>query len=75
MHSLPSDYADLDDLDWDLPDAALAGVFREMQPLAGHCRFGPACSHRLEPGCAIKAAVASGTIHERRYQSYVRLRA
>jgi ribosome biogenesis GTPase len=60
---------------WDLPDAALAGVFREMQPLAGHCRFGPACSHRHEPGCAIKAAVASGTIHERRYQSYVRLRA
>ncbi len=59
---------------WDLPGAALAGVFREMEPLVGRCRFGPACSHRQEPGCAIKAAVESGTIAARRYQSYLRMR-
>jgi ribosome biogenesis GTPase len=60
---------------WDLPGTALAGVFREMQPLVGQCRFGPACSHSHEPGCAIREAVAAGTIRERRYQSYLRLKA
>ena len=59
---------------WDMPGAALAGVFREMQPLLGHCRFGAACCHLHEPGCAIKAAVESGMVRERRYQSYLRLR-
>lgn len=37
-----------------------------------NCRFDD-CRHLAEPECAVKAAVAEGTIAERRYQSYLNL--
>lgn len=46
--------------------------FREFVPLIASCRFQD-CRHLREPGCAIQAAVASGHISERRYESYRRL--
>jgi ribosome biogenesis GTPase len=49
--------------------------FPEMRPYVGSCRFGADCSHTHEPGCAIKEAVESGEIDERRYQSLLKLRA
>ena len=36
-------------------------------------RFGD-CTHRVEPGCAVRAAVAAGGISAERYDSYLRLR-
>jgi len=47
--------------------------FREFQALVGQCRFHD-CRHLSEPGCAIKDAVAAGTILRRRYDSYVAFR-
>ncbi|MEO1320188.1 MAG: ribosome small subunit-dependent GTPase A [Pseudomonadota bacterium] len=47
--------------------------FVEIAHYAQHCRFAD-CQHRAEPGCAVKAAVASGEIDARRYDSYRRLR-
>ncbi len=46
--------------------------FREVVKLADGCRFAD-CEHRREPDCAVRAAVASGTIDARRYESYKRL--
>jgi ribosome biogenesis GTPase len=50
----------------------LAGGFKEFEPLLGHCRFAD-CRHLVEPGCAIKGALARGTISARRYASYASL--
>ena len=47
--------------------------FPEMRPYVGACRFGADCSHTHEPGCAIKEAVETGEIDERRYQSLLKL--
>lgn len=47
--------------------------FREIAPLGRQCRFSN-CSHRVEPGCAVQAAVEDGRIDARRYQSLMQLR-
>jgi ribosome biogenesis GTPase len=46
--------------------------FREIASRQGQCRFSD-CLHLREPGCAVKAAVESGEISDRRYESYRRL--
>ncbi len=58
---------------WEAGDIDIAWLFREMRPHLGKCRFGADCSHTHEPGCAIKEAVESGEIVERRYQSLVKM--
>jgi ribosome biogenesis GTPase len=58
-----------------IPDARrIASGFREFRQYADRCKFAD-CSHRAEPGCRVKAAVAAGTISAQRYESYVKLRA
>ena len=44
----------------------------EFVPLLGRCRFHN-CSHRDEPGCAVRAAAESGAIDERRYRLFLRV--
>ncbi len=51
----------------------LAGLFPEMESRMQDCRFRN-CSHRHEPGCAIRNAVDTGEIVVSRYNSYVKLR-
>ncbi len=55
----------------DDPRLAASG-FREIVAAAGECRFAN-CRHMREPGCAVKAAVETGAIAPRRYESYRRL--
>ncbi|HEY5623409.1 MAG TPA: ribosome small subunit-dependent GTPase A [Gammaproteobacteria bacterium] len=43
--------------------------FREFGAYVGKCRFDD-CAHLAEPECAVKAAVDSGAVTERRYASY-----
>ena len=50
----------------------LANYFREIAPLVAKCQFGN-CSHRSEPGCAVRLAAEVGTISAERYDSYLRL--
>ena len=57
---------------WDLPREDVAFCFPEMEPLMGDCRFAD-CRHRGEPGCAVRAAVESGAISARRYESYLQM--
>jgi ribosome biogenesis GTPase len=53
-------------------ESGLAQAFSDIEELAGNCRFGD-CEHRTEPGCAVLAALADGTLPERRLESYRKL--
>jgi ribosome biogenesis GTPase len=57
---------------WNIPQDELVNGFREFVPLLGDCRFSD-CIHQNEPDCAIRAAVAAGSISQVRYDSYIRL--
>jgi ribosome biogenesis GTPase / thiamine phosphate phosphatase len=56
---------------WEV-DEGLASTFPDIEALALRCRFGN-CTHLGEPGCAVQAALASGTLEESRLASYLRL--
>lgn len=58
---------------WELSPEDLAHCFREFREFAGECKFGD-CSHRTEPGCALREAVRSHAITQARYESYLGLR-
>lgn len=47
-------------------------AFSDFASCMGRCQFHD-CSHRLEPGCAVRQAVEAGQIEKSRYQSYLRL--
>ena len=51
---------------------ALDSTFGEITDLAAECRFAD-CSHDGEPGCAIQAALAAGTLDRGRWESYRKL--
>jgi ribosome biogenesis GTPase len=53
-------------------DETLDISFPEIDALADQCRFRD-CQHDREPGCAVKAAAADGTIDPTRYESYLKL--
>jgi ribosome biogenesis GTPase / thiamine phosphate phosphatase len=53
-------------------EAALGGVFEDIEELALRCRFSD-CRHVTEPGCAINAAVADGSLDRGRLESYRKL--
>ena len=47
-------------------------AFPDFGPWLGRCQFHD-CSHRREPGCAVRAAAEEGRIEPSRYDSYLRL--
>ncbi|MGQ0702743.1 MAG: ribosome small subunit-dependent GTPase A [Gemmatimonadales bacterium] len=54
---------------WGIEPRELARCFPEMRVPLDRCKF-PDCTHRSEPGCAVREAVAAGAIHPERYGSY-----
>jgi len=54
----------------DISKQELSHYFPEMRDRIHHCQFNN-CQHYNEPGCAVKAAVGQGIIHEDRYVSYL----
>jgi ribosome biogenesis GTPase len=58
---------------FDLEPDELDGYFREIAPLVAECQFSD-CTHRHEPNCAVRVALADGRISPERYDSYLRLR-
>lgn len=46
--------------------------FPDFAPCLGRCQFAD-CTHRSEPGCAVRARVEAGQISASRYDSYLRL--
>jgi len=58
---------------WDIEPEELDAYFVEIAPLVSACRFGD-CTHRNEPGCAVRQAIDEGRVSKLRYQSYRSLR-
>jgi ribosome biogenesis GTPase / thiamine phosphate phosphatase len=54
-------------------DRGLARTFPDVEALAAMCRFGD-CSHDAEPDCAVRAALETGALPVRRYESWLELR-
>jgi ribosome biogenesis GTPase / thiamine phosphate phosphatase len=53
-------------------EGALDATFVEIVELAAECRFND-CSHDHEPDCAVRAALADGTLARERFASYRKL--
>lgn len=47
-------------------------AFGDFAPYIGNCQFHD-CTHRSEPGCAVRQAVETGKLEKTRYDSYLRL--
>lgn len=62
---------DTDQMEWILTDD-LPRAFPDFDGCLGHCQFRD-CTHRKEPGCAVRKAVTAGKIERTRYESYLRL--
>lgn len=57
---------------WHMDAASLAQGFVEFRPFLGTCRFRD-CSHRHEPGCALRQAVVDGAVSAERLASFHRM--
>src|SRR5262249_18750026 len=53
---------------WEASDG-LDAAFDEIGELAARCRFAD-CAHGNEPGCAVRAALADGTLDAERFESW-----
>ena len=62
---------DTDEMDVMLKEN-LQYAFPDFAPYLGKCQYHD-CSHRAEPGCAIRGAVEDGKVEQTRYDSYLRL--
>jgi ribosome biogenesis GTPase len=59
---------------WGLDPDALDACFPELRPYLNQCRFRD-CTHAVEPGCAVRAALDAGEVSRARWESYLKLRA
>jgi ribosome biogenesis GTPase len=59
---------------WEIQGDEVQDYFPELAQVAGSCRYRD-CSHLVEPGCGVPAAIAEGTLHEARFEAYRRIRA
>ncbi|MGN0402233.1 MAG: ribosome small subunit-dependent GTPase A [Acetatifactor sp.] len=57
---------------WDVSEG-LGEAFADVEQYIGRCKFSN-CRHLSEPGCAIKAAIASGDLPKERWDSYCKLK-
>jgi ribosome biogenesis GTPase len=53
-------------------ESALDETFADVSALAEECRFTD-CAHGSEPGCAVRAALADGSLPQVRWESYRKL--
>jgi ribosome biogenesis GTPase / thiamine phosphate phosphatase len=56
---------------WDAGEG-VEQTFDDVEELAAQCKFRD-CAHESEPGCAVRAAVAAGTLSRERLESYRKL--
>ncbi|HEY7198243.1 MAG TPA: ribosome small subunit-dependent GTPase A [Gaiellaceae bacterium] len=55
-----------------IAEEGLEEAFSDVTELFEHCRFSD-CAHESEPGCAVKEAIANGTLAPERWESYLKL--
>lgn len=56
---------------WDA-GSSLSEAFSDVESIAATCYFSD-CRHQNEPGCAVREALAEGTLEADRYESYLKL--
>ena len=56
---------------WESSDG-MQEAFDDVEALVHACRFTD-CAHGVEPGCAVQAALADGSLARERYESWVKL--
>ena len=56
---------------WDA-GAGIAAAFDDVAAVAARCKFRD-CTHTVEPGCAVQAALADGSLTTERWQAYLRM--
>ncbi|MBB5913610.1 ribosome biogenesis GTPase [Nocardia transvalensis] len=56
---------------WDATEG-IGRTFSDIEALAAECRFAD-CSHQRDAGCAVQAALDSGDLPRRRFDSYMKL--
>lgn len=54
-------------------EEGIGTAFGDIESLAESCRFSD-CTHTIEPGCAVREAIESGTLSEDRYNNYLKLK-
>lgn len=54
-------------------EEALKETFRDIEEVARGCRFKD-CRHEKEPDCAVKNAIAEGTLDEERFLNYLKMK-
>ena len=54
-------------------ETGLQSAFQDIEELSVDCRYQD-CSHTQESDCAVLAAVAVGTLSNKRYQNYIKMK-
>ncbi len=57
---------------FDLDPEEIDAYYPDIAPYVPDCQFSD-CSHTVDPGCAVIAALEEGKIDEHRYESYIKL--
>ena len=57
---------------FDMEEEEVGHYFKEIFEHSGNCKYGN-CTHRHEPGCAVREAVEQHLISESRYTSYLNM--
>lgn len=57
---------------FDLDPEEIDAYYPDIAPYVPDCQFSD-CSHTVDPGCAVVAALEEGKIDEHRYESYIKL--
>ena len=57
---------------FDMEDEEVGHYFKEIFEMSAQCKYGN-CTHRHEPGCAVREAVEKHYISESRYTSYLNI--
>jgi len=57
----------------DCSEEAVTSMYEDVEAIMHRCKFRN-CQHVTEPNCAIKAALADGTLSEERYRNYLQFR-
>lgn len=54
-------------------EESIGTAFSDIESIARYCRFSD-CTHTTEPQCAVKEAIANGSLSEKRYTNYMKLK-
>lgn len=54
-------------------DSGLSNAFGDVEEYFNKCKFSN-CTHKTEPGCAVKSAIQSGELPSERWDSYMKIK-